>query len=51
MNPRLFMKNITSFGINIISFGIFLKYLCKKDHLGLALLYFDQLNSKKNVKR
>jgi hypothetical protein len=47
----IYEKHITSFGINIISFGIFLKYLCKNDHLDLALLYFDQLNSKKNVKR
>ena len=54
MNPNesksIYEKHISSFGINIISFGIFLKYLCKNDHLDLALLYFDQLNSKKMLK-
>ena len=43
----IYEKHISSFGINIVSFGIFLKYLCKNDHLDLALLYFDQLNTKK----
>ena len=46
----IYEKHISSFGINIISFGIFLKYLCKNDHLDLALLYFDQMNSKKMLK-
>ena len=46
----IYEKHISSFGINIISFGIFLKYLCKNDHLDLALLYFDNLNSKKILK-
>ena len=46
----IYEKHISSFGINIVSFGIFLKYLCKSDHLDLALLYFDQLNSKKMLK-
>ena len=54
MNPNeskaIYEKHISSFGINIISFGIFLKYLCKNDHLDLALLYFEQLNSKKMLK-
>jgi len=46
----IYEKHISSFGINIVSFGIFLKYLCKNDHLDLALLYFDQLNTKKMLK-
>ena len=54
INPNeskaIYEKHISSFGINIVSFGIFLKYLCKSDHLDLALLYFDQLNSKKMLK-
>ena len=54
MNPNdskaIYEKHILSFGINIVSFGIFLKYLCKNDHLDLALFYFDQLNSKKMLK-
>lgn len=49
-SKAIYEKHISSFGINIISFGIFLKYLCKSDHLDLALLYFDQLNSKKMLK-
>ena len=54
INPNeaksIYEKHISSFGINIVSFGIFLKYLCKSDHLDLALFYFDQLNSKKMLK-
>ena len=54
INPNeakaIYEKHISSYGINIVSFGIFLKYLCKNDHLDLALLYFDQLNSKKMLK-
>ena len=49
-NKIIYEKHISSFGINIISFGIFLKYLCKNDHLDLALYYFDQMNSKKMLK-
>ena len=49
-SKTIYEKHISSFGINIVSFGIFLKYLCKNDHLDLALLYFDQLNSKKMLK-
>ena len=49
-SKAIYEKHISSFGINIVSFGIFLKYLCKNDHLDLALLYFDQLNSKKMLK-
>ena len=41
-------KNLISFGINIVSFGIYLKYLCKNDYLDLALFYYDQLN-KNNI--
>ena len=41
-------KNLISFGINIVSFGIYLKYLCKNDFLELALLCYDQLN-KNNI--
>ena len=37
-------KNLISYGINIVSFGIYLKYLCKNDYLDLALFYYDQLN-------
>ena len=54
INPNetkaIYEKHISCFGINIVSFGIFLKYLCKSDHLDLALFYFDQLNSKKMLK-
>ena len=46
----IYEKHISSFGINIISFGIFLKYLCKTDHLDLALFYFDQLCNKNLLK-
>ena len=46
----IYEKHIISYGINIVSFGIFMKYLCRNDHLDLALLYFDQLNSKKMLK-
>ena len=49
-NKIIYEKHMSSFGINIISFGIFLKYLCKNDHLDLALLYFDQMISKKMLK-
>ena len=49
-NKIIYDKHMSSFGINIISFGIFLKYLCKNDHLDLALLYFDQMISKKMLK-
>ena len=49
-NKIIYEKHMSSFGINIISFGIFLKYLCKNDHLDLALYYFDQMNSKKMLK-
>ena len=49
-SKAIYEKHISSFGINIVSFGIFMKYLCKNDHLDLALLYFDQLNSKKMLK-
>ena len=38
-------KNLIVYGLNIVSFGIFLKYLCKNDYLELALLYYDQLNN------
>ena len=41
-------KNLISYGINIVSFGIYLKYLCKNDYLDLALFYYDQLN-KNNI--
>ena len=41
-------KNLISYGINIVSFGIYLKYLCKGDYLELALFYYDQLN-KNNI--
>ena len=41
-------KNLISYGINIVSFGIYLKYLCKNDCLELALFYYDQLN-KNNI--
>ena len=41
-------KNLISYGINIVSFGIYLKYLCKNDYLELALFYYDQLN-KNNI--
>ena len=41
-------KNLISYGINIVSFGIYLKYLCKNDFLELALFYYDQLN-KNNI--
>ena len=37
-------KNLISYGINIVSFGIYLKYLCKNDYLDLALFYYGQLN-------
>ena len=37
-------KNLISYGINIVSFGIYLKYLYKNDYLELALFYYDQLN-------
>ena len=43
-------KNIISYGINIVSFGIFLKYLCKNDFLELALFYYDQLNKNNLLK-
>ena len=41
-------KNLIAYGINIVSFGIYLKYLCKNDFLDLALFYYDQLN-KNNI--
>ena len=41
-------KNLIVYGINIVSFGIYLKYLCKNDFLELALYYYDQLN-KNNI--
>ena len=41
-------KNLIVYGINIVSFGIFLKYLCKNDYLELALFYYNQLN-KNNI--
>ena len=41
-------KNLILYGINIVSFGIFLKYLCKNDFLELALFYYEQLN-KNNI--
>ena len=41
-------KNLVSYGINIVSFGIYLKYLCKNDYLDLALFYYEQLN-KNNI--
>jgi pentatricopeptide repeat protein len=41
-------KNLISYGINIVSFGIYLKYLCKNDFLDLALLVYDELN-KNNI--
>ena len=41
-------KNMIAYGINIVSFGIFLKYLCKNDYLELALFYYEQLN-KNNI--
>ena len=37
-------KNLITYGMNIVSFGIYLKYLCKNDFLELALLVYDQLN-------
>jgi len=43
-------KNIISYGIIIVSFGIFLKYLCKNDLLELALFYYDQLNKNNLLK-
>ena len=43
-------KNIISYGINIVSFGIFLKYLCKNDFLELALFYYEQLNKNNLLK-
>ena len=46
----IYEKHMSSFGINIVSFGIFLKYLCKNDHLDLALYYFDQMVAKKMLK-
>ena len=41
-------KNLIAYGINIVSFGIYLKYLCKNDFLDLALFYYEQLN-KNNI--
>ena len=43
-------KNLISYGINIVSFGIYLKYLCKNDYLDLALFYYDQLNQNNILK-
>ena len=43
-------KNSFSYGINIVSFGIYLKYLCKNDFLELALLIYDQLNKNNLLK-
>ena len=41
-------KNLITYGINVVSFGIYLKYLCKNDYLELALFCYDQLN-KNNI--
>ena len=41
-------KNLVANGINIVSFGIYLKYLCKCDFLELAIFYYDELN-KNNI--
>ena len=43
-------KNLIAYGINIVSFGIYLKYLCKNDYLELALFYYEHLN-KNNILR
>ena len=43
-------KSLIYFGINIISFGIYLKYLCKNDFFDTALFYYDQLNKNNYLK-
>ena len=43
-------KNLITYGINVVSFGIYLKYLCKNDYLELALFCYDQLNNNNILK-
>ena len=43
-------KCLLFYGINIVSFGIYLKYLCKNDFLDTALFYYEQLNKNNYLK-
>ena len=43
-------KSLIYYGINIVSFGIYLKYLCKNDYFDTALFYYEQLNKSKCLK-
>ena len=43
-------KYLLYWGINIISFGIFLKYLCKNEYLDIALYYYNELHSNNLLK-
>ena len=45
-----FTKYITGYGINIVSFGTFIKYLCKSNNFDLALYYYKLLNEKNLLK-
>jgi len=45
-----FSKYIPGIGINIVSFGTFIKYLCKSNNFELAMYYYDILNEKNLLK-
>ena len=45
-----FTKYITGYGINIVSFGTFIKYLCKSNNFDLALYYYKLLSEKDLLK-
>ena len=49
-NSYNFSKYIPGIGINIVSFGTFIKYLCKSNNFELALYYYDILNEKNLLK-
>lgn len=45
-----FSKYILGIGINIVTYGTFIKWLCKSNNLELALYYYQFLKEKKYIK-
>ena len=50
-NSYNFSKYIPGIGINIVSFGTFIKYLCKSNNFELALYWMLKKNRHKHIKK
>lgn len=49
-NKYIFNKYILGYGVNIVTYGTFIKWLCKNNNMDLALYYYQYLSDKDYLK-